>query len=266
MSTQTIPTENGELYVRDNVIIGRKVIKGKVTTWYKDMTNIIHNENGPAIIDEENHQTIYMQDGKWHREDGPAQIITYPDGSKRRETWARDDKFHRDEQNGQTDPADIEWYPNGNKKMVAYYQNDKMHRFGAPAVYKWYENCILKHEWYYQNGKLHNEQGLAAIREWHPNGQIRLFSHYVDGKLHRVGGPAIVYYNSDGDFIDAEYYINGIKCKSTAPEHSTKDHAIAGRLDAIESALQKIIAELRDYPRERFDLRERRNFAATDAE
>jgi hypothetical protein len=50
------------------------------TYWYKEGTNILHREGGPAIEYANGHKYWYS-DGKMHREDGPA--VEYSDN----EVW-----------------------------------------------------------------------------------------------------------------------------------------------------------------------------------
>lgn len=225
---QTIPTVDGELYVRDGVIIGRKVIRGKVTTYYKGMGGVIHREDGPAIIDGQNHQTIYARDGNWDRVDGPAQIIKWPAGNERRRTWARAGKLHRDDGS----PADIEYHENGAIKSMFYYVNNNLHRENLPAFIEYYSNGKTKSERWYQNGK-----------------------------YHRVGGPAVIEYDKAGRIINSEFYRNGViiteddrpkinvnetaqlQCVTPVTQ-TTQFENINARLDVIEANIQKIMAAL----------------------
>ena len=61
-------------------MIKRVVTDYGSTIYYKD--DVIHREDGPAIIDFDGGRT-WMIDGLRHREDGPA--VTEPDGTK--EWW-----------------------------------------------------------------------------------------------------------------------------------------------------------------------------------
>jgi len=47
--------------------------------WYKEGTDILHRENGPAV-EFANGTKAWYQNGKYHRTDGPA--IEYVDGNK----------------------------------------------------------------------------------------------------------------------------------------------------------------------------------------
>lgn len=227
---QTISTTDGELYVRDGVIIGRKVIRGKTTIYYKGMSNVIHRVDGPAYIDEQDHQTIYMQNGDWHRDGSAAQIIKWTNGNLRRKTWAREGKLHRDGK-----PADIEYYEAGG----------------------------VKFRFYYVNNNLHNNNGPAFI-EYYPDGTIKTERWYQDGKLHRWGGPAVTEYNKSGKVTSSEFYNNGAKCeagkstplyevplsefKQSKPATNNSQpiqiNDITARLDLIEANIKKIMESL----------------------
>lgn len=59
------------------------VVEEQVTRWYKEGTEILHREGGPAVEWTKGVHAgakIWWVDGLRHREDGPA--IIYEDGSK----------------------------------------------------------------------------------------------------------------------------------------------------------------------------------------
>jgi hypothetical protein len=74
----TIKTENGELYVQGDKIVGRMEIKGNITRWYKG--DKLHRDGDlPASIERNNDGVViredYYRDGKHHRDgDLPAHI------------------------------------------------------------------------------------------------------------------------------------------------------------------------------------------------
>ena len=59
--------------------------------WFKEGTNILHREDGPAI-EYANGIKNWYKEGKLHRLDGPAS--EQPNGSK---TWYIEGKFHRED-------------------------------------------------------------------------------------------------------------------------------------------------------------------------
>jgi len=98
----------------------------------------------------------WYQNGKFHREDGPA--IELANGDKE---WLQNDELHRED-----GPA-IEW-ANGDK---FWYQNDLRHREDGPA-YEWANG---DKEWF-QNDELHRLDGPAIE---YANGRRAWF---IDGK------------------------------------------------------------------------------------
>lgn len=61
------------------------------TRWYKEGTNILHREDGPAL-ERTNGTKIWYKNGLCHRVDGPAAI--YSDGDK---YWFVNNKLHRED-------------------------------------------------------------------------------------------------------------------------------------------------------------------------
>lgn len=124
-----------------------------------------HRDGGPARIFKSEKQEYY-QNGKLHREDGPAVI----DKVNNEFIWYYLDKIHRDD-----GPAIISKY------QELWYQFGVLHREDGPAMTK-----SSGETRYYQHGKLHREGGPAVER---PDGQ-KLY--YQNGKLHREDGPAVI--------------------------------------------------------------------------
>ena len=89
----------------------------------------------------QHHRIVYYKNNKYHREDGPAIILT--DGTTE---WYKNGELHR------IDGPAVE-YPNGDKY---WYINDEMHREDGPAV----EYPNGHKEWHFHD-KLHREDGPA---------------------------------------------------------------------------------------------------------
>ena len=66
-----------------------EIIEG-TTRWYKEGTDILHRENGPAI-ENINGDKFWCKEGKYHREGGPA--IENINGDK---FWCKEGKYHRE--------------------------------------------------------------------------------------------------------------------------------------------------------------------------
>jgi len=118
-------------------------------------------------IKEELFTRYYNEEGKQHREDGPAVISSWGD-----EYWWINGKLHRE-----GGPAII--FSNGRKE---WWINGKLHREGGPAI----ETEITKH--WYINGLLHREDGPAVITD-----SVNMW--YMNNELHRLNNPAIVYHS-----------------------------------------------------------------------
>ena len=153
---------------------------------WKDEDGRLHREDGPAVIGADGAQSWY-QYGEQHRDDGPA--LTRPDGTQ---GWYQYDKKHRDD-----GPAWI--WPDGRQE---WWQHDEHHRGDGPAVV-WPDG---RQEWY-QHGVYHRSDGPAVIN---PDGAQLWYQH---GKRHRADGPAAI--SADGK---QKWYWHGKKV--TKEEHA----------------------------------------------
>lgn len=135
---------------------GPAIIYGGDKYWiYQGM---LHRENGPAItknlssceIDEidiciinlnldldmpcdDLYMIVYYNDGKCHRDDGPAINLTGDNNCIDLSIWMKHGKIHRDH-----DPAYIIWYKKNNlKKCGVYFKNSVIHRDDGPAIIIW---------------------------------------------------------------------------------------------------------------------------------
>jgi hypothetical protein len=117
-------------------------------------------------------QTVYLSNGQFHREDGPA--VEWSNGTK---IWYRNGQLHREDGGPATE------YPDGYK---AWYRNGQYHREGGPAI----ENQYGGKSWY-RNGQPHREDGPAlehasGHKEWYRNGQfIRCEEADSSSDIHR---------------------------------------------------------------------------------
>lgn len=87
-----------------------------VKRWYKSSTDILHREDGPAIIAPGEFEYYYL-DGMQHRADGPA--VIWEDG------------------------------------LVLWYNYGMLHRYDGPALYNPYNDNIQK-EWYLYDIRIHS--------------------------------------------------------------------------------------------------------------
>lgn len=105
-------------------------VAGGVTSWYKEGTEILHREDGPAVECSTGARYWYINDIQ-HREGGPA--VVYPDGT---ESWYVNGALHRED-----GPAAI-----GSDGTKCWFVNGALHREDGPAVERangtkmWYLN------------------------------------------------------------------------------------------------------------------------------
>ena len=104
-------------------------------------------------------------------------VLTYhPNGRLSSEEWLENGRRHRD-----SGPALRGWYENGLLRVKYWYQDGKRHRDNSPAYQAWHYNQQLKFEEWFQHGVYHRNDGPAR-REWHENGEFRYRGWYVKGK------------------------------------------------------------------------------------
>jgi hypothetical protein len=122
-----------------------KVDKEGTVKYYKPGTDVLHREDGPAVVWTRGNKAWYKE-GKYHREGGPA--IEYSDGA---EAWYIDGKRHRED-----GPAFIE--PNGHE---AWYKEGNRHREDGPAL----EYANGRKEWYIEGEWLSKNQFEKRTKE-----------------------------------------------------------------------------------------------------
>jgi len=110
--------------------------------WYKERTEILHRENGPAIKYADGSKSWY-QNGKLHRLDGPAKESVNGD-----KFWYQNGELHR------LDGPAVEW-PDGNKEWFIEGQNYSEEAFNQ-MVEKFNNDKILK-SFYDKNNKLSSD-------------------------------------------------------------------------------------------------------------
>ncbi len=162
--TKTIKTENGELYVQGDVIIGRMEVDGNVTKWHKG--DKLHREGDlPAHIERNDAGAVkceaYYRDGKEHREGGlPAHIVRNKAGAVKCEAYYRDGKEHRD---GDL-PASIERNDAGVVTLEVYYRDGKRHRDGdRPAHIERNDAGVVTFECYCRDDVVYTPNFSASL-------------------------------------------------------------------------------------------------------
>ncbi len=188
--TKTIKTENGELYVQGDKIIGRMVTEGNTTKYYKG--DKLHREGDlPASIERNDARCFatqsingvvtleeYYRDGKRHRDgDRPACISRNTAGVVTYEGYWRNGERHRD---GDL-PARIWRNEAGVVTLEAYYRDGKYHRDGdLPAYIGRNDTGVVTQEWYYRDGKKHRDGDRPAHIERNDAGVVTLEVYYRD--------------------------------------------------------------------------------------
>lgn len=130
----------------------KKIVMKKYYIKHNDSKWLLHNDKGAALIGMVNTRYVvrYYNNGKIHREDGPAEYIT---------------SLHM---------KILNWYTN-NLLHSRIYDNEL-----KPAKVMFIHNSVVK-EVYYKKGKYHNDIGPAYI-EYDLNKNITKKRYYLNGK------------------------------------------------------------------------------------
>lgn len=168
---------------------------------------------------------IWIINGMYHREEGPARLDYYDNGLIYIESWYLMNKLHRINY-----PATVEYYENGLKSCVSWYMDDEFHRVGYPAVLEYHENGSLKYEEWYRNGKLHRI-GNPAFFEYYDNGQLKEKKWYIEGKLNADPIDILQYFIPFPHMID--HYMGERYLKYYLPFGKLWSHIGNGRGDII---------------------------------
>lgn len=158
--------------------------------WFKEQ-NVIHRENGPAIITYENDK---IKSEEWYDNgNGPYRAKYYKNGILYYEQFYEGGKIHRKD-----GPAFIQYYENGSIAYNYFYENGKYRKDG-PGIIGYYGNGSIAYEIWYDNDKYHRKGGPAKI-DYYRNGQVKLEYWYENGE-YRKDGPVIISYYEDGRII-----------------------------------------------------------------
>lgn len=75
-------------------------------------------------------------------------IYYYSNGQKQSEYWLLNGKYHRED-----GPANQYWYENGQKEYEGWYLVGKKHREDGSAIQSWYEDGQKEYEFWWLNGE-----------------------------------------------------------------------------------------------------------------
>lgn len=144
---------------------------------------LVHREDGPAAIVHDANgnaiRTAYYQNGRLHRDpkDGPACVVARCDKNENLTVWeyASDGKLHRED-----GPAVILSIPeSGQTTMELYYRDNVLHRDDGPAITFYDCEGVKTGEHWYSNGVLHRDADPAMIE--YGDGMIIFERHCQNG-------------------------------------------------------------------------------------
>jgi hypothetical protein len=78
---------------------------------------------------------------------------------------------------------EIEYWPDGSKQREEYFLNGKYHRENGPARQGWYENGTKRYEAYYINGTYHREDGPTR-QSWNNIGTKETEEYWLNDKIY----------------------------------------------------------------------------------
>lgn len=147
-------------------------------------------------------ECYYNEEGKLHREDGPAKLYWH---------------YKKD---------DIENCSNGILNKEEYYLNGKLFRNEGPVIIKYANRNVSYQEFletknglksitfkYQKNELMYKKEtfknDIIVITRFQ-SGNVSLKTYSKNSVFHRIGGPAVIRY-SNGKIIEQEYYLNGIR-------------------------------------------------------
>lgn len=99
------------------------------------------------------------ENGKLHREGGPAEILYYTHGQLEQETW-----YTHGEKDREDGPATVKYYPFGVIEKEIWYKNGKAHREDGPAFIEYSERGRAFKEIYYLNDKRVKEEDIEELK------------------------------------------------------------------------------------------------------
>lgn len=138
-----------------------------------------------------------------HRDgDEPAFIDYYPDGKFKLVQYYHYNNIHRDD-----GPANIEYYTNGTIGKEVWFKNNRRNRDGdKPAMITYNSDGTLDYEFWFRDDMFHREDDKPARVYYHQNGGIGAEQWVTNNLLHRDGDkPSTISYNEDGSIDYQEW-------------------------------------------------------------
>lgn len=195
-----------------------KINPNKIKESFIDENGKYHREDGPAVTKHGGEQRWYRH-GKLHRDGGPALISPIEGTDKMFEEWYQNGKIHREDGPARIDPTRHEWYRKG-----------VIHRENGPAVSKWFrldKGVVgpLQEEQWWTRGRYGRADGPSTIT-YSYNAPNRVFEELwaSKGEKHRTDGPAYVRYDDEGRVVKEQWCQEGKLHRNDGPAVIERDH------------------------------------------
>ena len=126
---------------------------------------------------------IWLLHGVLHREDGPASISYFENGTSiDTSKWIQRGVSHR-----VGGPAEIQYYENGPVKWERWFQNGARHRDDGPAVLHYDPDANLDlTQWWLKGFALSEESFLSQTTGLTPEQLVRIYAKRQDPKIRRA--------------------------------------------------------------------------------
>lgn len=169
----------------DPIVLPRKSKNGKERN-----VKVFHYFESSTI-----YAKVWLENGKIHRKNKPAEIFYFQDGTVSQEVWHKNGKVHRDKDK----PAVITYNENGVVVLEQWCKDGKLHRDkGLPARVGYYPDGAVKYQIWAKNGLEHSNKGWSSMF-CHPAGNPSIVRFMRNGKFYRPGDkPTEVRYFENG--------------------------------------------------------------------
>ena len=123
----------------------------------------------------------YDEDGKWHREDGPAVEFFYENGDLMKQFWCSHGNFHKDD-----GPAIVVFHARNIVSTEHYFimneGNRKEGERDKPSTIRYYENGNIASEIFEEKGHLSNRLPLPSMIHYTIDGEVEALTYWNNDK------------------------------------------------------------------------------------
>lgn len=146
---------------------------------------------------------------KYHREDGPAVILYFPNGNVKRFSFYLNGELSgcSDKSTRYYGATHIDFHDNGNINRIIY--DERLCNELDPMMNEYYSNGKIKRSVWFK-GYLSHRIEAPAIIHYSEDGLVTKEEYYFNGKLHNLNGPACINYYSNKDIHGMGYSIHGV--------------------------------------------------------